>query len=213
MIAMFIILKILLIALCILISILILILFIPFGYFLTGKINDNVEGNIEIKWMFGLIRIVICKGKNNPEIGLSICRLNIYNKKLIKKTNSKKEKNLKKRFKSRNIGKELLIELYNYCKDILCLIKPKHFKINGVYGFDDPSVTGMILGAVNMINGTIPNAEININPVFDEKIINIEAKTCGDIKIYLICYRTLKLLMKRNVRQSLFKKSKSVETF
>ena len=94
---MLIIFKILFILLCILLSILLLILFIPFEYFLNGKINDSAEGKAEIRWIFGLFKIIICKYEEKPEIRIIICGLNVYNKKLIKKINDKKTKKIKKR--------------------------------------------------------------------------------------------------------------------
>lgn len=215
----FIFLKILLILLCIMLSILLLIVFIPFEYFFIGKINGAIEGKIEIRWLFRLIKVVICTGKENPQLTINICRLNIYDKKLIKKTYIKKqsksikENRLKKGFKFNRIGKESLIELFKYSKEIFNIIRPKHFKIAGVYGFYDPSLTGMFLGLISMLSGAIPNAQINMEPSFDEEFINIEAQIHGNIKVYVLCYRTIKLLMKKEIRQILFKKSKTTETF
>ena len=212
--------KILLILLCILLSILMLILFIPFQYFLNGKINDSAEGKAEIRWIFGVVRIIICKYEDKPEMKIIICGLNIYNKKLTKVNSEEKHKKTKKHKKSkkeskpkRNIGKNLIIELFKYFKDIINIVKPKYFRISGVYGFEDPSLTGMLLGVISIIRGVVPNAKIYVNPVFDEENINIEAEIYGDIKVCVIGYRTIKLLLKKDVRKNLCKKSKPAETF
>ncbi|BCZ45286.1 membrane protein [Clostridium gelidum] len=206
--------KILLILLCILLSVLILVLFIPFDYFLNGKINDGAEGKAEIRWLFGLIRIIIYKSEDKPEMKIIICGLNIYNKKFIKENNVKKNKNKKNESNSkRDIGMNLMIELFRYFKDILNIVKPKYFKISGVYGFEDPSLTGMLLGVISIIKGAVPSAQIYVNPDFEKENINIEAEIYGDIKVCVIGYRTLKLIIKKDVRQKLFKKSKAAETF
>ena len=211
---MLIIFKILFILLCILLSILLLILFIPFEYFLNGKINDSAEGKVEIRWIFGLFKIIICKYEEKPEIRIIICGLNVYNKKLTKRINAKKHKKSKKESRPRrNIGKKLIIEFYKYFKDIINIVKPKCFIISGVYGFEDPSLTGMLLGIISIIKGAVPKAQIYIEPVFEEETINIEAEIYGDIKVCVVCYRTLKLIIKKDVRQKLFKKSKTAETF
>ena len=211
---MFIILKILFILLCILLSILLLMLFIPFEYLLNGKIHDSAEGKAEIRWIFGLIKIIICKYDEKPEIKIIICGLNIYNKKLTKKINTKKYKKSKKEHKRRtNIGKKLIIELFKYFKDVINIVKPKYFRISGVYGFEDPSLTGMLLGLISIIKGAVPNAEIYVEPVFEEETINIETEIYGNIKVWVICYRTLKLIIKKEVRQILFKKSKLLKLF
>jgi len=214
MIVMLIIFKILLILLCILLSILMLILFIPFEYFLIGKINDSAEGNVEIRWIFGLFRIIICKYEEKPQMKIIICGLNVYNKKLTKENSVKKHKKSKKESKSRrNIGKNLIIEFFKYFKEIINIVKPKYFRITGVYGFEDPSLTGMLLGFISIMRGAVPSAQIYAEPDFDEENINIEAEIYGDIKVCVIGYRTLKLLIKKDVRQILFKKSKTSETF
>ena len=204
--------KILLLLLCILLSVLILVLFIPFEYFLNGKINDGAEGKAEIRWLFGLIRIIICKSEEKPEMEIIICGLNIYNKKFVKENNVKKNKKNDSNSK-RDIGMNLMIELFRYFKDILNIVKPKYFRISGVYGFEDPSLTGMLLGVTSIIKGAVPSAQIYVNPDFEEENINIEAEIYGDIKVCVIGYRTLKLIIKKDIRQKLFKKSKAAETF
>jgi len=212
--------KILLILLCILLSVILLILFIPFDYFLNGKINDGAEGKAQIRWLFGLIRIIICESEDKPEMEIIICGLNIYNKKFIKENNVKKNKKTKKQKNKKNdsnskrdIGMNLMIELFRYFKDILNIVKPKYFRISGVYGFEDPSLTGMLLGVTSIIKGAVPSAQIYVNPDFGEENINIEAEIYGDIKVCVIGYRTLKLIIKKDIRQKLFKKSKAAETF
>ena len=204
--------KILLILLCILLSVILLILFIPFDYFLNGKINDGAEGKAQIRWLFGLIRIIICESEDKPEMEIIICGLNIYNKKFIKENNVKKNKKNDSNSK-RDIGMNLMIELFRYFKDILNIVKPKYFRISGVYGFEDPSLTGMLLGVTSIIKGAVPSAQIYVNPDFEEENINIEAEIYGDIKVCVIGYRTLKLIIKKDIRQKLFKKSKAAETF
>ena len=213
MIVMFIIFKIILILLFILLSILLLMLFIPFEYLLNGKIHDSADGKVEIRWIFGLIKIIICKYEEKPEIKVIICGVNIYNKKLIKNINTINKKSKKENKPRINIGKNLIVELFKYFKDIINIIKPKYFRISGIYGFEDPSLTGMLLGIISIIKGAVPNAQIYVKPDFEEDNINIEAEICGDIKVFVICYRTLKLIIKKEVRQILFKKSKLLKLF
>lgn len=212
--------KMLIILLCIILSVLILVIFIPFEYFLSGKMNNSTQGKAEIRWIFGLFRIIIFKYENKLEMKVIICGLNIYNKKLIKENNIKKQKKSSKHKKSkkeskpkRNMGKDLIMELFKYIKDIINIVKPKYFRISGVYGFEDPSLTGMLLGLISIVKGTVPSVQIYVNPVFDEENINIEADIYGDIKVCVVLYKTFKLLLKKDVRRILLKRSKTVETF
>ncbi len=217
---MLILLKILIILICILLAILMLILFIPFQYFMNGKIDGSIGGKGEARWIFGLVKVIVYKYEDEPEINIIVCGLNIYSRKLIEENNEKKEKKASKKKKTkkepkskRNIGKNLLVEIFYYFKDIINIVKPKYFRISGVYGFEDPSLTGMLLGIISIIKGAVPKAKIDVNPVFEEEIINIEVEIYGDIKVCVICYRTIKLIIKKEVRKFLFKKSETAETF
>lgn len=217
---MLIILKILIVLICILLAILMIIIFIPFKYFMNGKIDDSIGGHVEVRWMFGLVKVIVYKYEDEAKIKIIICGLNIYSKKLEEENNKKKEKEAskkkrkKKESKSkRNIGKNLLMEFFKYFKDIINIVKPKYFRISGQYGFEDPSLTGMLLGLISIIKGVVSKAQIDVNPVFEEEIINLEVEIHGDIKICVICYRTIKLIIKKDVRKILFKKSKTAETF
>lgn len=215
-----IILKILLIIIFILLFLLFLILFIPFEYFVKGKIDGSIGGSVETRWLFGLVKVAVYKYEDKPVIKIIICGLNVYSKKLlegdIKKKEKKLENNEKKQKKSkskRKFGKDLLLEFFRYFKDIINIVKPKYLKINGVYGFEDPSLTGMLLGIISIIKGAVPKAQIYAEPDFEEELIKIEAEIYGDIKVCVIGYRTLKLIIKKEVRKFLFKKSKTAETF
>ena len=217
---MLIILKILIVLICILLLILMIILFIPFKYFMNGKIDDIIGGHTEVRWIFGLVKVIVYKYEDEPQIKISICGLNVYSRKLIEENNEKKvekaskKKRKKKEFKSkRNIGRNLLVEFFKYFKDIINIVKPKYFKISGVYGFEDPSLTGMLLGIISIIKGAVPKAQIYVEPDFEEELINIDVEINGDIKACVICYRTLKLIIKKEVRKFLLKKSKIAETF
>jgi hypothetical protein len=212
-----IILKILLILMLLLISILVLILFIPFKYFMKGKIDGYIGGSVETRWLFGLVKFIVYKYEDKPKIKIVICGLKVFSKKLIedneKKKPDKKERSKKKSKSKRSFGKDLLLEFFKYFKDIINIVKPKYFKISGVYGFEDPSLTGMLLGIISIIKGAVPKAQIYVEPDFEEELINVEAEIYGDIKVCVICYRTLKLIIKKEVRKFLFKKSKTAETF
>lgn len=214
-----IILKILLILMLILLSILTLILFIPFKYFINGKIDGSIGGGAEIRWLFGLVKVFVCKYGDKPEIKVVICGVKVFSKKLIEDNEKKerkpgkKEKSKKRSKPKRSLGKDLLLEFFKYFKDVINIVKPQYFKISGVYGFEDPSLTGMLLGIISIIKGGVPNAHIYVESDFDEVLINIEIEIKGDIKVCVICYRTLKLIIKKEVRKFLFKKSKTAETF
>jgi hypothetical protein len=184
-----------------------------------GKIDGNIGGSVETRWLFGLVKVIVYKYEDKPEINIVICGLKVFSKKLIEDNEKKQkipDKKRKDKIKSkskRSFGKDLLLEFIKYFKDIINIVKPKYFKISGVYGFEDPSLTGMLLGLISIIRGAVPKARFYVEPDFEEELINIEVEINGDIKVCVICYRTLRFIIKKEVRKFLFKKSKTVETF
>lgn len=69
---------------------------------------------------------------------------------------------------------------------ILSILKPKYFRLEGVYGFEDPSITGMLCGIIAVLPSIFPKAIININPDFSDEVIDIETEIKGKIRIILI---------------------------
>ncbi|MBU3098996.1 MULTISPECIES: DUF2953 domain-containing protein [Clostridium] len=147
-------------------------------------------------------------------MGLRIIRKEIISPD-IKIEKEEKEKNKKKSKKKKRsnfnirdyIEREFINDLINYFKDIIGIVKPKTVKINGFYGFDDPSLTGMICGIIPLISNLIPKSDINLQPVFDDEIVEIECDIHGKISLLAAIIKTLKFVFKKNNRQKIFKKA------
>ena len=154
----FLILKILLYLLIFIFAIIILFLIIPFEYYISSKIDETINVDITLLFFKKIIKIMV-KHEDAKEIfllkfmGLSIIRKEIKSPgtKIEKEKEEKNKKNSKKKKRSNfnirdYIQKEFINDLINYFKEIIHIVKPKTVEINGFYGFEDPSLTGMICG-------------------------------------------------------------------
>lgn len=189
------ILKVLITILIILLSALVLLLLIPSKYFINGKINDSIQAKAEIRCVLGLLKITICQYGKKSYLKIIFFGFNVYTKNLISKSNTQR---CNKTNRLKNDIKKLDIKFLRYLKDIYNIVKPSNFKLYGSYGFEDPSLTGIILGGISVIRRVIPNAEIYVNPVFERKNVNINIEICGDVHFNLIFYKTLKLFIKKS---------------
>ncbi len=96
-------------------------------------------------------------------------------------------------FNQRIYKKNIVKKPINY-NDNINLIKsidPSYIKLNTSYGFEDPAVTGMICGLINMFSQNISIDSLSNNPNFNTDFSYFNIK--GIIKINAI-YSFIKLL-------------------
>ncbi|MBX4260232.1 DUF2953 domain-containing protein [Clostridium estertheticum] len=217
----FLILKILLYLLIFIFGIILLFLIIPFEYYISSKIDEKINVDITLLFFKKIVKVMV-RHEDTKEIfllkfmGLCIIRKEIKSpdikiekeEKEKNKKNSKKKKEKKSSFNIRDyIEREFINDLINYFKDIINIVKPKFAKINGFYGFEDPSLTGVICGIIPLISNLIPKSDINLQPVFDDEIIEIECDVHGKISLLSAIIKTLRFVFKKNNRQKIFKKA------
>lgn len=212
----FFILKMMIVVLIIILLILTAMMFIPFKYIAKGTINEGVCGNVSLKWLFGLVKFIISKEKESEKakIQLSLFGINISkaDKKKTKSSKTKKTEQKEKHSKKIQFSKNLFNIICNYFKEILRIIKPKYIKADGIYGFEDPSITGIVCGMMSIVNTVLPNNDINLVPRFEEEVCNIEFEIMGKIFGFIIIYKTIRLVMKKEIRKIIFsKKEKNVK--
>ncbi|MBU3184778.1 DUF2953 domain-containing protein [Clostridium estertheticum] len=217
----FLILRILLYLLIFTFGIILLFLIIPFEYYISSKIDEKINVDITLLFFKKIIKVMMRHEDTKETFLIKIMGLRIIRKEIkspgikIEKEeteknnkNSKKKKEKKSSFNIRDyIEREFINDLINYFKDIINIVKPKTVKINGFYGFDDPSLTGMICGIIPLISNLIPKSDINIQPVFDDEIIEIECDVHGKISLLSAILKTFKFVFKKNNRQKIFKKA------
>ncbi|MPQ30689.1 DUF2953 domain-containing protein [Clostridium estertheticum] len=213
----FLILRMLLYLLIFTFGIILLFLIIPFEYYISSKIDEKINVDITLLFLKKIIKVMVRHEDTKETFLIKIMGLRIIRKEIkspgIKIEKEEMEKNNKNSKKKNNfnikdyIEREFINDLINYFKDIINIVKPKTVKINGVYGFDDPSLTGMICGIIPLISNLIPKSDINLQPVFDDEIIEIECDVHGKISLLSAIIKTLRFVFKKNNRQKIFKKA------
>lgn len=222
MLALLIILKILLYIMIFLAGLILLLLVLPFDY--SGQVltADGFRVKLALRWAWKLLGISAEIEGEDVDIALCLLNARVYKLKgrdtRDKGKHSKVQKDEKKKkgrksFELKDVtDKELMNEVIEYIKRMFCIIKPKQLYLSGTYGFDDPSLTGIICGAAGAIKSLIPHANLNLTPDFSQEILEIDLCAEGRIIVGSLAYQTVKTVFKMPVRKILFKKKK-VETF
>lgn len=213
----FLILKILLYLLIFIISFTLLLLILPFEYKFNTIFNEKIKVDSNILFLKKFLKVTVTYENKEPLLSITIMGLRIVRKKLITPVKKRKVNDRKKRKSTFNIKdyieKDFLNDLIIYFKDIINIIKPKRIKMSGTYGFEDPSFTGITCGIIPLISNLIPNSDINLQPVFDDEIIDIYCEIYGKISLLIATIKTIKFILKKNNRKRILKKSKKVETY
>jgi hypothetical protein len=79
----------------------------------------------------------------------------------------------------------------------------------GTYGFDDPSLTGMVSGAAAIIKAIIPNARVGLYPDFTREVLDLDFRAEGSMTVGSLAYQTIKTALKKPVRKILFRRKKN----
>lgn len=211
-----IVLKVLILLLCVLLTLFIVLMIIPFEYSLNLKISEDIDFQTKILWMFQMIKISFLKEKSNLKIDFFLINKKVFS---IRPTQKFKQKKKEKKYKkesnkgNKSFFKQNFINYaISYFKDILKIVRPKKVEIKGGYGFYDPSITGFLSGFIPILEQIIPSSDIKLQPVFDNEIIDVKVTLWGKMILFFIAHRTIKFILKKEVRKTLFKKPKTIET-
>lgn len=217
------ILNILIIILMIILIIIMGFLILPIEYSAGGRAEENLYGEVNIRCLGGLIGFYGSKDdvEDKVKFKLSLCGIkfnikpNIPSKNTdVLKTKIKKkvQNKSKSKYEKRSFSKDAIKICINYFKDILRITKPNNVEIIGVYGFEDPSVTGIICGLISIINEFVPKNNINLQPVFDDTALDINLKVHGKVFLSNVAFKSLRFIMKKDIRKLIFpKKIKNVK--
>lgn len=202
------------------ILLIILFLILPFSYESNVVLLDGVRANFRIGWPWRFMNITGSYDEETLNMSLYIinkrvCRLKNKvnqeseeeNKKPKKEKEKKENKDIMQSIKNL-ADKKFTNEIITYLKSLYDIAKPQYLQFSGVYGFDDPSLTGMAAGAIAALNNAMPKARISLYPNFTDEIIELELKTAGSLLVGPAVYLTVRTMLKRTVRDKLFKRRK-----
>lgn len=216
--------KILLYLLLFIIGLILLFIIIPFQYEFHGKIDEKISGNANLIFFRNFFKVIVSYKNKETWVLIKLMGLGIVRKKIemsskenevtSKKRKQEDIKNEESNFSIKDyIQREFMKDSIKYFKDIINIVKPKEIKIHGIYGFEDPSLTGMACGIIPLVPNFIPSCDIKLQPVFDDEIIDIYFEINGRISLIVVVIKTFKFVLKKNNRKKIFKKSRKIETY
>lgn len=159
------------------------IIVVPYDYSVAGEKTDESEVNILISWLFGGIKIDFRKRScKSAELVLTLFG---FKKKVEHSSKSKSSRVIKKATDSSNdaksikekhnfrdyLKKEIIIKILSVVLKIFKHCLPRKLSVHGKYGFDDPSYTGLMCAFTNQFYWLLDNYDIEIQPVFNEEIV------------------------------------------
>lgn len=93
----------------------------------------------------------------------------------------------------------LIKDAWESVRKILNSIKPKVFRINGIVGFDMPDTTGRVYGYYCMLMPWLSD-NINLEPDFEQKMINGDIYVKGKIKLLTIIVNSLRVVFDKRLK-------------
>lgn len=87
-------------------------------------------------------------------------------------------------------------------KTIIVHILPKKLKGTAIFGFDDPALTGEILGVASLFYPKYQKT-LKLIPVFEQQILEGKVRVKGRIVIAYIIWQAIKIVLDKNARLTL----------
>lgn len=206
-------LKILLYILAALAGLFVLSLVLPLEYRIHTAVDNVVRVNATV---FLLLRIFAVEfACEHKEMQRSLLVVGIR----VRRTNpvgrsgnvSKKRRRSKKRL-SRKVSvldflqQEFLHDAATFLKKLIRMIRPRRIEIHGVYGFNDPVLTGTVCALIPLMEQWMPSSAISVQPVFDEEVLDIRADLYGRMLLIVVVGRILRFILRKPVRKALFQR-------
>lgn len=218
MVVFWIILKIFLYIMLFLAGLAVLLLVIPFSYSGEAMIFEGCKLKINLGWAWNFIKIRADIEDEDVSVTFRVLDKSVYRLKSDKSEEEEepkqkepeKEKKRKKRGPALKdlTNKEFIHEISEYIKKVISIAKPKYLHLYGTYGFDDPAFTGLACGFLGIVKAMVPDARLELSPVFDEEIIDLDFRVQGSMIAGTVAYQTIRTVFKKPVRRILFKKKK-----
>ena len=92
--------------------------------------------------------------------------------------------------------------LKKYIKTIVRHIRPRVLKGNFTFGFEDPSITGELLGVFSLFYPVYKN-DIKIIPYFDRSILEAEFRLKGHIQIIVFAITAIRLYTNKYIKKTI----------
>lgn len=94
---------------------------------------------------------------------------------------------------------QFLADAWITIKKILIQIKPNKYKVDAIFGFETPDITGRVYGYYCMISPLIID-NINIEPDFEDKVLTGEFYMTGRITLFCIIKNALRIIFDKRLK-------------
>lgn len=206
--------------LAIILLILLAVLFIPIEYGASGyKDEEDYNLKVHVSWFFrGLAFSCILENTIWPKLNFKLFGFEVKQKRDGKSENKSEKKKKKQKEKSgkdagKFFNKEFISKAIGAVVDVLVYLKPRVFDIQAVFGFDDPSYTGLACIVVYNIPRMGENCNIDLTPVFDEEVLKGRFNIQGRIVLATILWIALKFILSKPVRNIIFKRERKIKNY
>ncbi len=94
--------------------------------------------------------------------------------------------------------KALRRHLLTLLKELLWVIRPREFSLQGTYGFDEPHLTGWMAALENSLRHLCTRVSIELQPDWQETGFDLQASTGGHFTGFALLACLLRFLLSRN---------------
>lgn len=181
-----------------LIVLLLLLLAIPISLTFAVSLKEKVQGDFELRWAFGLVRI------RNPSFASNI-RASKPKKRKRKQVRSDRPARPGKNFIAVIQQRSFRRRIYKYGRELWRAVRKRDINFRLRVGFDDPADTGLlwaVFGPLSVMLSNMRETVIAIEPIFHETLFEFEGR--GNIRLVPlhVLYLTLGLIFSPSVWQA-----------
>lgn len=156
-----------------------IVLIAPIHFSFGGDYAQKLNLQGRITWAGGLISLemILNEGKTHLSFGLLGLKKAIS---VPEKKAAPKKKRSSGKGPLGNISSFINRQLFTAVKVVLQKLLRAlhlHFNLSGLYGFDDPSLTGVMVGTIAALN--LDNSSIALDPDFTRAVIDIKGSFRG----------------------------------
>lgn len=162
-----------------------------------------------ITWGWGLLAAVIGINGRKKSFGLRLAGIvipvprrqpgKVRAKKIGKKTGRKRERHgFNLSAVNSVLNRKLLTAVLEYLKRMVGSLRLR-LRLSGVYGTDDPSLTGLITGLMAALHAEDFNLDLDAD--FSGPILDVAGETSGRMAPIVILWLTIRLLLAEPVRK------------
>lgn len=192
----------------------VLLLLLPMAYRLRANVDERPRADVAVSILLHFASVHISYHQRKARLHVNVAGLGIGGRDiaLFGVTGEAQRKSTHKNERTGRIKEFLRLEFLHDAgslfKDVLWMMKPHRVKIHGVYGFEDPSLTGMLCGLVPMLSLLVHASDIQLRPEFDDPFMDVSIAVSGRVIPAMLVMRMLRFVLKKNIRQKLFRRSK-----